>query len=78
MPTSSAPSVGTFDARGSQTSEIWKPLSYAIVTGLSFATVLTLILTPVLLAAPTVWKGRLARWRGRDRVAADPLPAPAE
>ena len=71
--------TGSFDARGSQTSDIWKPLSYAIVTGLSFATVLTLILTPVLLAAPHVLKGRLARWTGRRRKVADTaLPAPAE
>ena len=71
--------TGTFDARGSQTSDIWKPLSYAIVTGLSFATVLTLILTPVLLAAPYVWKQRIRRWRGRARPAASaPVPAPAE
>ena len=70
---------GTFDSRGSQTSDIWKPLSYAIVTGLSFATVLTLILTPVLLAAPYVWRQRLRRWMGRDsRAPVQPIAAPAE
>ena len=69
---------GTFDARGSQTSEIWKPLSYAIVTGLSFATVLTLILTPVLLAAPYVWKQRLKRWTGRASAPRTPVAQPAE
>ncbi|GLQ20997.1 efflux RND transporter permease subunit [Algimonas porphyrae] len=57
---------GHFDPRGSGTSDIWKPLSYALVCGLSYATVLTLFLTPVLLAAPHVWKLRIARWRGRS------------
>ena len=69
--------TGTFDARGSQTSDIWKPLSYAIVTGLSFATVLTLILTPVLLAAPSVWFGR-TRTKRKRRAAAAPIAQPAE
>lgn len=59
--------TGHFDPRGSGTSDIWKPLSYALVCGLSFATALTLLLTPVLLAAPYVWKNRLKRWSGRAR-----------
>lgn len=64
--------TGHFDPRGSGTSDIWKPLSYALVCGLSFATVLTLFLTPVLLAAPHVWKERIKRWRNRDN---QPEPA---
>ena len=59
--------TGEFDPRGSQTSDIWKPVSYAIVTGLGFATLLTLVLTPVMLAAPSVWKARIKRWRARSR-----------
>jgi len=40
--------------RGSTTSDWWVLLSSAVVYGLAFSTVLTLILTPVMLAAPTV------------------------
>jgi len=58
---------GEFDMRGSQTSDIWKPVSYAIVTGLTFATLLTLVVTPVMLAAPTVWKQRFIKYRDRYR-----------
>lgn len=45
--------------RGSTTSDWWVLLSSAVVYGLAFATLLTLILTPVMLAAPTVIKKRL-------------------
>ena len=41
-------------SRGSNTSDWWVLLSSAVVYGLAFSTLLTLILTPVLLAAPTV------------------------
>lgn len=40
-------------------SEWWVQLSAAVVWGLSFATLLTLILTPVLLAAPKVYARRM-------------------
>ncbi|WP_411288972.1 efflux RND transporter permease subunit [Phenylobacterium sp.] len=46
-------------------SEWWVQLSAAVVWGLSFATLLTLVLTPVLLAAPQVYAertGRLRHW----------------
>ena len=69
--------TGQFDPRGSGTSDIWKPLSYALVCGLSFATVLTLFLTPALLAAPFVWKQRIKTWTGRSRPA-DATLSPAE
>jgi multidrug efflux pump len=66
---------------GSMTSAWWVHLSTAMVFGLGFATILTLVLNPVLLAAPTVWKGaiaaRRARWRKSKGEAAD-LPAGAE
>ncbi len=67
--------TGQFDPRGSGTSDIWKPLSYALVCGLGFATVLTLLLTPVLLAAPYVWKERIARLSGRRRTT-EPVSEP--
>ncbi len=46
--------TGEFSMKGSSTSEIWAPISYVIACGLGFATILTLILTPVMLAMPTV------------------------
>ncbi|MEP6342914.1 MAG: efflux RND transporter permease subunit [Maricaulaceae bacterium] len=52
---------GTFSTKGTSTSSIWAPISYVIVCGLSFATILTLIITPVLLAAPSIWGERLKR-----------------
>ena len=52
---------GSFSTKGTATSDIWAPISYVLVCGLTFATTLTLILTPVLLAAPTVLKKRFSR-----------------
>ncbi len=46
---------------GGPASEWWVQLSSAVVWGLGFSTLLTLILTPVLLAAPS----RLGDWRRR-------------
>ena len=40
----------------------WGPLSQAIVFGLSFAAILTLVATPALLALPSNLRGR---WHGR-------------
>lgn len=48
-------------SRGSTTSDWWVLLSSAVVYGLAFSTLLTLILTPVLLAAPTVIRRRFSR-----------------
>jgi len=45
--------AGSF-SRGSTTSDWWVLLSSAVVYGLLFSTLLTLVLTPVLLAAPAV------------------------
>ncbi len=57
---------------GSMTSAWWVHLSTAMVFGLAFATVLTLVFCPVMLSAPTVWKQSWRRWRGKpdDAVAA--------
>jgi multidrug efflux pump len=46
-------------------SAIWVHLSGAVVWGLSFSTLLTLVLTPVLLAAPKVMSARFAWLRER-------------
>ena len=48
--------------RGSTTSDWWVLLSSAVVYGLAFSTVLTLVLTPVLLAAPTVIRRRVTEF----------------
>lgn len=42
----------------------WAPLSQAIVFGLSFATLLTLIATPAMLALPSAMKNAFATFRG--------------
>ena len=47
---------------GGQMAVFWGPLSQAIVFGLSFATILTLVATPALLASPSYIRGR---WLGR-------------
>ena len=44
---------------GSATSSWWVLLSSAVVYGLAFSTMLTLVLTPVMLAAPTVISARI-------------------
>lgn len=71
---------------GSMTSAWWVHLSTAMVFGLLLATILTLILTPVMLAAPTVWREGRAERRARRRLrreaktaknAPQPLPEPA-
>ena len=57
----------------------WAPLSQAIVFGLTFATLLTLIATPAMLALPVVLKERLRGLRrqrqGKETDALEtPLP----
>jgi multidrug efflux pump len=54
--------TGVLDPNGNITSDIFAPISFVIVTGLGFATILTLIITPVLLAMPTVLKRRLQKY----------------
>lgn len=75
--------TGEFSTKGSSTSEIWAPISYVVACGLGFATILTLIVTPVMLAMPTVISGqarRLYRWsknkiRSRKKERLEPSPA---
>ena len=50
---------------GSMLSSFWVPLSQAIVSGLTFATLLTLVTTPAMLAIPHQLKGLYRRLRGR-------------
>jgi len=54
--------TGELDTRGTSTSEIWAPISFVVASGLGFATILTLIVTPVLLAAPSVLGDRAKRF----------------
>ncbi len=48
-------------------SDWWVQLSSAVVWGLSFATLLTLIVTPVMLAAPDVYAARIRAWSGAGK-----------
>ncbi len=50
---------------GSMTSSWWVHMSTAMVFGLAFSTVLTLVFAPVMLSAPTVWKESWQNWRKR-------------
>ena len=61
-------------------SEWWVQLSAAVVWGLSFATLLTLVLTPVLLAAPKIASRRFnSYWRWAQRQAGvTPKPQPVK
>ncbi len=52
---------------GSVTSVWWVQLSTAIISGLTFATLLTLVLTPVWIAAPTVYRARYRALRAHYR-----------
>jgi len=58
--------TGEFSTKGSSSSEIWAPISYVIACGLGFATILTLIVTPVMLAMPTVFVERAKRVSSKD------------
>ena len=55
--------TGEFSTLGSSVSDIWAPISYVLSTGLGFATILTLIITPVMLAMPSVLKKRIQKFR---------------
>ncbi len=62
---------------GGVTSVWWVQLSTAIIAGLSFATLLTLILTPVWIAAPTVYRRQFAALRARWSPKGDAPPIQA-
>ena len=67
--------TGEFSTEGSATSGIWAPISYVISCGLGFATILTLIITPVLLAMPSVMGSRFNRLKTRFQTSAKPMRA---
>ena len=67
--------TGEFSTEGSATSGIWAPISYVISCGLGFATILTLIITPVLLAMPSVMGSRFNRLKTRFQTSAKPMKA---
>jgi multidrug efflux pump len=48
---------------GGQMADFWAPLSQAIVFGLSFATLLTLVATPAMLALPMATREIIAKYR---------------
>ena len=88
LPLASHQSVDFINRRwvsGGELSGYWVPLAQAVVSGLTFATILTLILTPALLALPNRLRGVLPRPRNADgRMDAsirtrrdDALPAPS-
>lgn len=52
-------------ALGSITAVWWVQLSTAVIFGLGFATILTLIVIPTMLALPTVWMRMFVGWRNR-------------
>ena len=52
---------------GGQLSSFWVPLSQAIVSGLTFATLLTLVATPAMLALPHQAKHVWERFKSRTR-----------
>ena len=58
--------TGEFSTLGSSVSDIWAPISYVLSTGLGFATILTLIITPVMLAMPSVLKKRIQKFRSNN------------
>ena len=62
---------------GSSVSSFWVPLAQAIVFGLSFATILTLVCTPAMLAFPHQFRNLgqriAARWRGRKDQELEPV-----
>ena len=63
LPLASHQSVDFINRRwvsGGELSGYWVPLAQAVVSGLTFATILTLILTPALLVLPSRLKGMLS------------------
>lgn len=64
---------------GGQLSSFWVPLSQAIVSGLTFATLLTLVATPAMLALPhqlrQVYRGTRSSYRDRQALRAQPADA---
>jgi multidrug efflux pump len=64
--------------RGSATSDWWVLLASAVIYGLAFSSLLTLLLTPALLAAPTVLSKRYFARKGAAAPAKPERPAIAQ
>ncbi|MEZ5841869.1 MAG: efflux RND transporter permease subunit [Hyphomicrobiales bacterium] len=64
---------------GSITAGWWVQLATAVIFGLAFSTMLTLVMIPTMLAAPTIWRESLARrgWLKPTGAAASAMIAPA-
>ena len=62
---------------GGQLSSFWVPLSQAIVSGLTFATLLTLVATPAMLALPHQIRHLFERLRRTKPLDGGPLEDPA-
>lgn len=66
--------VGRNISVGGQVGTFWVDMASAIVNGLMFATVLTLVVTPVMLVLPDYRKRRRAEKRRRAAAAPEPMP----
>jgi multidrug efflux pump len=69
--------VGRSVSFGAPSTQWWTELSSAIAGGLTFATLLTLVLTPCLLLLGARVGDRIARWRGVPPGAAPAVPSAA-
>jgi ABC-type sugar transport system permease subunit len=51
---------------GGDSAAFWSSLAWTMIYGLSFATILTLIVVPAMLLLSFRLKGRIKRWRGQE------------
>ena len=65
-------------AVGGITAIWWVQLSTAVISGLAFSTILTLVMVPVLIAAPSTWVQTFQRIVRRKPVQQEPAPVAAE
>lgn len=70
--------VNQVTAIGGITSVWWVQLSTAVMFGLGFSTVLTLVMVPVMVAAPSTWVRTWQRFARRKRAETDAVPVAAE
>ncbi|AXS40336.1 efflux RND transporter permease subunit [Breoghania sp. L-A4] len=61
---------------GGITSMWWVQLSTAVIAGLAFSTLLTLVVIPTMLVMPSVWAEMFRRWFGRKPKTAGSQPVP--
>ena len=65
-------------AVGGITAIWWVQLSTAVISGLAFSTILTLVMVPVLIAAPSTWVQTYRRIVRRKKNQEEPAPVAAE